>query len=65
MFTKHEQGELMNKKFRVQCTIDVGGEYSAEGAVETLAKIIKIDGYDWEVDNVQVIAVEELTNEEI
>jgi len=55
----------MNKTFRVQCTIDVGDEYSALTAVQNLTSFIKGDGDNWCIDNVQVINVEEITNKEI
>ena len=55
----------MNKSFRIQCIIDVAGEYTAIGAVETLAKLIKEDGDVWQVELVQVLDTQELTEEEI
>ena len=55
----------MNKSFRIQCIVDVAGEYTAMGAVETLAKLIKEDGDVWQMDLVQVLDTQELTEEEI
>lgn len=55
----------MNKSFRIQCIIDVGEEYSAIGAVETLSKLIKEDGDYWQMKLVQVLGTYELTEEEI
>lgn len=55
----------MNKSFRIQCIIDVAGEYTAMGAVETLAKLIKEDGDVWQVELVQVFDTYKLTEREI
>ena len=55
----------MNKTFRIQCIVDVGGEYTAMGAVETLSKLIREDGDVWQVELVQVLDTYELTEEEI
>jgi len=55
----------MSKKFRVHCTIDVDGEYTALTAVETLTHLIMEDGDNWAVDNVQVLKVVELFEQEI
>lgn len=55
----------MNKSFRIQCIVDVAGEYTAMGAVETLAKLIKEDGDVWQVELVQVLDTQELLEEEI
>ena len=55
----------MNKSFRIQCIVDVAGEYTAMGAVETLAKLIKEDGDVWQVELVQVLDTQELIAEEI
>ena len=55
----------MNKSFRIQCIIDVAGEYTAMGAVETLAKLIKEDGDVWQMELVQVLDTQELIEEEL
>ena len=55
----------MNKSFRIQCIIDVSGEYTAMGAVETLTKLIKEDGDSWDMKLVQVLDTYELTEKEI
>ena len=55
----------MNKSFRIQCIIDVAGEYTAIGAVETLSKLIKEDGDYWDMKLVQVLETQELTEQEI
>ena len=55
----------MNKSFRIQCIIDVGEEYTAVGAVETLSKLIKEDGDCWQMKLVQVLDTCELSEEEI
>ena len=58
------QGFIMNKTYRIQCTIDVGDEYSEMTAVQTLTSFIMGDGDNWCIDNVQVINVEEITEKE-
>lgn len=55
----------MNKSFRIQCIIDVAGEYTAMGAVETLTKLIKEDGDVWDMKLVQVLDTYELTEKEV
>lgn len=55
----------MNKTFRVHCTIDVHYEDTSLGAVDTLMRLIEQDGHNWCIDNVQVMTVEEVTEEEI
>jgi hypothetical protein len=54
----------MNKSYRIQCTIDVGDEYSEITAVQNLTSFIEEDGDNWCIDNVQVINVEEITEKE-
>lgn len=54
----------MNKSFRIQCIIDVTGEYTAMGAVETLATFIKEEGDVWQMELVQVSDARELTEKE-
>jgi len=54
----------MNKSYRIQCTIDVGDEYSEITAVQNLISFIKNDGDNWCIDNVQVINVGEITEKE-
>jgi hypothetical protein len=55
----------MNKAYRIQCTIDVGDEYSAMTAVQNLTSFIMDDGDNWCIDNVQVINVQVINVEEI
>jgi hypothetical protein len=55
----------MNKTFRVSCTIDIHYEDTSLGAVDSLMKFVEQEGYNWCVDNAQVIDAYELTNEEI
>jgi hypothetical protein len=55
----------MEKSYRIQCTIDVAGEYSALTAAETLTHLIMEDGDNWAVSNVKVLNVYELTEQEI
>ena len=55
----------MNKTFQILCIVDVAGEYTAMGAVETLSKLIREEGDVWQVELVQVLDTCELTGEEI
>lgn len=55
----------MNKTFRVSCTVDVHYEDSYIGAAGTLSDFIEQEGDAWQISNVQVMTVEELTEEEI
>ena len=55
----------MNKTFRVQCTVDIHYEDTSLGAADTLMKFVEQEGDAWQIKNVQVNDVYELTNEEI